>query len=72
MERTEPYRQELEEAFRAFVLKNFRPHYVPMSTEIGYFIGGGVRVSRSDTIFEHMLKIYKDACINKQFQIPKF
>lgn len=72
MEQIEPYRQELEEAFRAFVLKNFRPHYVPMSTEIGYFIGGGVRVSRSDAIFEHMLKIYKDACINKQFQIPKF
>lgn len=72
MEQIEPYRQELEEAFRAFVLKNFRPRYVPMSTEIGYFIGQGLRVSRSDTIFEHMLKIYEDSFINKQFQIPKF
>mgnify|MGYP001021189127 CR=1 FL=1 len=70
MERTEPYRQELEEAFRAFVLKNFRPH--SMSTEIGYFIGQGLRVTRSDTIYEHMLKIFEDEYINKQFQIPKF
>lgn len=72
MERPEPYRQELEEAFRAFVLKNFRPRHAPMSTEIGYFIGQGLRVTRSDTIFEHMLKIFKDEYVNKQFQIPKF
>ena len=72
MERTEPYRQELEEAFRAFVLKNFRPRSERRSTEIEYFIGQGLRVSRSDTIFEHMLKIFEDEYFNKQFQIPKF
>ena len=66
----EPYTQELSEAFRDFVLKNFKPRYVPMSTEIGYFVANDFRVTRSDSIFYHMLKIFEDEYVNKRFQIP--